>query len=240
MRALVISLILIATSPAWAAEVFVSDGDTLVLNGKTFRLDGIEAPQTDQTCLDEKGAVWSCGIDAREALKAHVGSRNVRCDDAGRDAVYRKRRLGICWAEGETTSLNQWLVGAGWALVDTNWHFKTDETDARLSRKGLWKGCFVAPQVLRRWTKNMAKLLGAACPPSDDWQVLSTLFPDYPTMPPGCSIKGKLAARASVFGSRGVYHLETCRSYRRTQKPERWFCSEDEAKAEGFRKSYTC
>jgi len=57
--------------------------------------------------------------------------------------------------------LNQWLVREGWALVDTNWRFKTDENDARHARKGLWKGCFVSPQLLRRYTKNMAKLTDA-------------------------------------------------------------------------------
>jgi len=59
-------------------------------------------------------------------------------------------------------------------------------------------------------------------------------------MPPGCAIKGKSAARAMMFGSRGIYHLEACRSYARTKAPDRWFCSEDEAKADGFRKSHTC
>jgi endonuclease YncB( thermonuclease family) len=240
MRALILSLVLITTGSSWAAEPFVSDGDTLVLNGKTFRLSDVEAPQTDQTCLDEAGAVWRCGIAARDALKAHIGSRSVRCDDAGPDAVFRKRRLASCWAEGETSSLNQWLVREGWALTDTSLRFKADESDARYARKGLWKGCFVGPQLLRRFTKNVAKLLGAGCPATDDWNVLSTLFPDNPTMPPGCSIKGKLAARALTSGNRGVYHLESCRSYRRTKTPERWFCSEEEAIAEGFRKSYTC
>ena len=240
MRALVISFILIAAGPSWATEAFVGDGDTLVLNGKIFRLDGIEAPQTDQTCWDDKRVVWRCGIDARDALKAHLGSRNVRCNDAGPDPLYRKRHLAVCWVEGDTISLNQWLVREGWALVDKNWRFKVDESDARYSRKGLWKGCFVSPQLMRRFTRNVAKLLGAACPETDDWKVLSTLFPDEPNMPSGCSIKGKLAARALVSGFRGIFHMESCGSYRRTQKPERWFCSEEEASAEGFRKSYTC
>jgi endonuclease YncB( thermonuclease family) len=240
MRALVIVLILIATGPSFAADVFISDGDTLVVNGKIFRLDGIEAPQTDQTCFDEAKAIWRCGIAARDALKAHINGREVRCDDVGPDPLYRKRRRAVCRVSDEPTSLNQWLVQEGWALVDTNWRLKTYETDASYAKKGLWKGCFVSPQLLRRFTKNVAKLLGAGCPPTDDWNVLSTLFPDYPSMPSGCSIKGKLAARALVFGNRGVYHLDSCRSYRRTQKPDRWFCSEDEAKAEGFRKSYTC
>ena len=47
MRALFAILILFAVSPSWALEVTVTDGDTLVLNGTSYRLDGIDAPQTD-------------------------------------------------------------------------------------------------------------------------------------------------------------------------------------------------
>jgi hypothetical protein len=32
--------------------------------------------------------------------------------------------------------------------------------------------------------------------------------------------------------------LESYGSYARTKNPHRWFCSEEEAKAEGYRKSY--
>jgi hypothetical protein len=66
------------------------------------------------------------------------------------------------------------------------------------------------------------------------------LFPDYPTMPPGCAIKGRAAMRAQIAGYVGIYHVEGCASYGRTTQPHRWFCSELEAKAAGYRKSYTC
>jgi methylphosphotriester-DNA--protein-cysteine methyltransferase len=46
--------------------------------------------------------------------------------------------------------------------------------------------------------------------------------------------------RSQLMGYVGIYHLPSCRSYARTKQPHRWFCSEDEAKAAGFRKSYTC
>lgn len=236
---LVVAFLALATAQSWAADAVVIDGDTLVLNGTTFRLDGVDAPQTDQTCLDESGAVWRCGIAARDQLQKQIGKRDVRCDDAGPDAVYKKRRLGICRVEGETANLNQWLVREGWAL-NLETRFKSDRDYARDNRKGLWNGCFVSPQTLRRWNQSVARLLGAACPQGNDWKARNVLFPERPTMPPGCSIKGKIAARALMFGSRGIYHLESCRSYRRTQAPERWFCSEDEAKADGFRKSHTC
>ena len=70
-------------------------------------------------------------------------------------------------------------------------------------------------------------------------EIRDILFPDDPAMPPGCSIKGKLAARAHFTGHRGIYHMEGCRSYGRTKRPDRWFCSENEAQAEGFRKALT-
>ena len=105
---------------------------------------------------------------------------------------------------------------------------------------GLWTGCFAAPRDLRFWNKVNAKLLGAACSNVRDLDVRNALFPDHPSMPPGCSIKGTMQWRAKFTQHRGIYHLEGCRSYRTTTNPRRWFCSEEQARAEGFRKAYTC
>src|ERR1700730_7865910 len=69
MRVFMIAAALSVTCPSWAANVDVIDGDTLKVNGKTFRLDGIDAPEKDQVCLDEKGAAWACGIDALARLR---------------------------------------------------------------------------------------------------------------------------------------------------------------------------
>lgn len=243
MRALIAVLVCIVATPSLAAETIITDGDTLTMNGTAYRLDGIDAPETDQVCLDEKGAVWPCGIEARDQLKRFVGKRDVRCESKGYDTVYRNRRIGICRIEGEVMSLNQWIVREGWALNFEPYakgRFKADEDGARAEPRGLWKGCFAAPQEQRRGTKKGAKLLGSACPSGKDKELRDLLFPDHPAMPPGCSIKGKFAVRAQVTGHRGIYHLEGCGSYGRTKTPDRWFCSEHEAQAEGFRKSFTC
>ena len=243
MRALIIALLIAAAMPSWAVEVSVMDGDTMILDGTAYRLDGIEAPQTDQTCLDDKGAAWTCGIDARDRLRDYVGKLDVRCTDRGPDSVYRKRRVGECWVAGSTISINQWMVQEGWALnLDRSAkdRFKADRDSASLNRKGLWKGCFVAPEALRRFTISTASLLGAACPQANNWPIRRTLFPDDPVMPPSCAIKGRINLRSQITGYFGVYHLPSCRSYERTKTPHRWFCSEEEAQAEGFRKSFTC
>ena len=82
-------------------------------------------------------------------------------------------------------------------------------------------------------SKRAAKLLGASCPAD----AREKLFPDEAKMPAGCFIKGHYALRA--WPNAGIYHLPTCGSFDRT-KAKRWFCSEEEALAAGFRRSYTC
>jgi endonuclease YncB( thermonuclease family) len=241
MRSLIVWFALVAMGTCADAATIITDVNTLISNDVIFRLDGIEGPQTDQVCLDDKGAKWLCGIAARDGLREWVGARTVRCDDKGPDRAFKKRQIGVCRVGDEKTSLNQWLVREGWALptVSKN-RLPADQDSARDNRKGLWKGCFVSPEALRRLTISTAKLLGAACPKSNSWPVREMLFPDSPAMPAGCPIKGRAALRAQVAGDRGIYHLESCGSYRRTKNPHRWFCSEEEAQAAGYRKSYTC
>jgi endonuclease YncB( thermonuclease family) len=243
MRALIAAFLIAAATSCWAVEVSITDGDTLILDGVIYRLDGIEAPQTDQTCLDDKGAAWTCGIEARDRLREYVGKGEVRCTDRGPDSVYRKRRIGDCSVAGEAIGINQWLVQQGWALNldrSAKGRFKADRDNASANRMGLWKGCFVSPEALRRFTISTAALLGAACPKANNWPVREKLFPDTPAMPTGCAIKGRIVLRSQLTGYPGIYHLPSCRSYDRTKNPHRWFCSEQEAQAEGFRKSFTC
>lgn len=243
MRALIAAVLIVAATPGFAAQATITDGNTLILDGVTYRLDGIDAPQTDQTCLDEKGAAWTCGIEARDRLREHVGKREVRCTDRGADSNAGKRRIGECFVADETVSLNRWMVQQGWALNldrSAKGRFKADRDGASAKGVGLWKRCFVAPDDLRRISIATAPLLGAACPKTNNWKVRETLFPESPVMPAGCDIKGRIVLRSQMGGYRGIYHLPACRSYPRTRTVNRWFCSEDEARAAGFRKSYTC
>jgi endonuclease YncB( thermonuclease family) len=239
---LVVALTILSTAKASAAAPTIRDGGTLQLGNMTYRLDGIDAPAFDQLCIDEHADSWTCGIEARDQLTKLIGGRAVRCDDLGVDPTYKKRHLGVCKVEGETTSLSQLLVRQGFALnveSSATGRFKTDEARAREDRQGLWKGCFVAPQEFRLGRKDGA-LQGSSCPADRDREIRAALFPDDPVMPSGCSIKGKYAVRARVTGNLGIYHLQACRSYPTLTKPDRWFCSEEDAQAAGFRKAYNC
>jgi len=232
----------LSATQSWAANTTVRDGSTLQLGNVTYRLDGIDVPPIDQLCIDEHAESWTCGIEVRDQLAKLIGDRQVRCDDLGVDPTTKKRHLGVCKIEGETTSLSQLLVGKGFALnveASATGRFKTDEARARDDRQGLWKGCFVAPQEFRSGKKDGA-LLGGSCPAERDKEIREALFPDELAMPSGCNIKGKFAVRARVTGNVGIYHLQGCRSYPALTKPDRWFCSEEDAQAAGFRRAYNC
>jgi len=242
IRSLFIVGIVLSISPSRAATPIVRDGNTIQLGEMTYRLDGIDAPELDQTCIDDQADPWTCGLEAREQLASLIGGRSVRCDDLGSDKSYRKRRVGLCTVEGETASLNQELVRAGFALdfePSAKGRFLQDEAGARDARLGLWKGCFVAAQEFRLGKKD-GSLHGAACRTDRDRQIREALFPEDLAMPSSCSIKGKFAVRASVTGNVGIYHLQGCPSYPATTQPDRWFCSEDDAEAAGFRRAFNC
>ena len=239
-------VLLIATvlwaNPSRAASPIVRDANTIQLGDATYRLDGVDAPELDQICIDDHADPWTCGVDARDQLTKLVGGRAVHCDDLGPDKAHKKRHLGLCTVDGETISVNQQLIRLGFALnvhPSAKSQFDKDQTGARDDGKGLWKGCFVAPQEFRIGKKD-GELLGGACRADKDREIRGVLFPDDLAMPPRCSIKGKFAARARFTGNIGIYHLQGCRSYPALTKPDRWFCSEDDAQAAGFRRAYNC
>jgi endonuclease YncB( thermonuclease family) len=238
---LVLSLVLLSGT-ARAATAVVRDGDTIQLGDVTYRLDGADAPELDQVCIDDHADSWACGLDAREQLTKLVGSRSVRCDDLGADKTFRNRRVAICRVEGDAESLNRQLVQRGLAVSiepAAKLHLKDDAAAAKADNRGLWKGCFALPQDFRTGKKD-GPLMGAACRPDRDTQIRAALFPMDLAMPPNCSIKGKFAVRARLTGNVGIYHLQGCLSYAGLTQPDRWFCSEDDAKAAGFRRAFNC
>ena len=242
MRFFVAILAFMLASPGWAADVVIKDGDTLQVAGITYRLDGIDAPEFDQMCIDDHADSWTCGVEARDQLAKLIAGRGVHCKDMGPDKAFSKWHAGICSVDGESDSLNQMLVRQGFALnfePNVKGGFRGDEAAAKNNVLGLWKGCFVTPQAFRRGDKT-APLLGASCRTDKDFELRAALFPDNPAMPPGCSIKAKFAARARVTGNVGIYNLQGCRSYAPLTRPDRWFCSEEDAQAAGFRRAYNC
>jgi len=243
MRFLFLLVVLIFTTPARATDVIIKDAGTLQLAGTTYRLDGVDAPAFDQLCLNEFADAYACGADAREQLAKLIGDHAVRCDDLGPDKSFGRWHVGVCTVEGATSSLNQQVVQKGFALATASSiksGFKDDEAAAKQDSQGLWKGCFVAGTDFRHGNKAAAALLGGSCRSDKEAETRAILFPSETVAPPGCTIKGKLAVRARVTGNFGIYHLQACRTYETLIKPDRWFCSEEDAQADGFRRAFNC
>jgi endonuclease YncB( thermonuclease family) len=231
------SVCLLLAAPLSAAEVKgipeIVDADTIYVGTQKIRLSGIDAPETDQICLDSRGQNSSCGVDARSRLQEHAGSRPWICQLSGIDR--HGRNLGTCSVNGEDVS--RWLVHNGWALAFRRYStaYVADEDYAREHRSGLWGGAFIAPWD---WRLRGAKttILGALDVPADaQRKLMSPRIAGEPSAP-GCVIKGNMNRRDEC-----IYHVPGGRFYGRLQmepaRLRRWFCSEAEAEAAGCRKS---
>ena len=55
----------------------IRDGDQVVIGNSRIELGGIDAPSSDQLCLNNKGERWTCGVAARDELIRHVSNDTV-------------------------------------------------------------------------------------------------------------------------------------------------------------------
>jgi endonuclease YncB( thermonuclease family) len=230
-----------ASSAALRGTALVVDGDTLEVAGTRVRLSGIDAPETDQVCLDAAARPWSCGIAAREALASAIGSLAVACKPSGLDQY--ARTLAACRA-ADGRDLQDVMVRQGYALSFRHYSHAYDgaEDEARGRRQGLWAGAFVAPWDWRHRTPT-TEVLGAASVPITARSLL--LPPERAAIAgaqggnapdPACVIKGNVNR-----GGERIYHVPGQRQYAavriRPGDGKRWFCSENEARAAGWRKA---
>ena len=72
-----------------------------------MRLEGIDAPETGQTCGGRELSSWACGSAALEALARLVAGQHVSCTGSGYDAY--GRLLASCTAAGR--ELNAEIAG---------------------------------------------------------------------------------------------------------------------------------
>jgi endonuclease YncB( thermonuclease family) len=135
------------TTPILAGITSIIDGGTIRIGSARFRLHGIDAPETKQSCT-AGGKEWSCGWQAANTLANIVGAHSVTCSQSDID------RYGRIVAECRTGAidLNEWMVGNGWAVAYKRFSldYLREEGDARQARKGLWRGGFAMPWEWRR------------------------------------------------------------------------------------------
>jgi endonuclease YncB( thermonuclease family) len=195
---------------AQEAPARVIDGDTLDIAGERIRLHGIDAPEKDQTCTID-GEEWECGIAAWGYLVQLLAGQIVTCDP--RDIDQYGRTVAVCFADNQ--DINAAMVADGWALAyrEYSQDYVPHEAAAETAGLGLWQGAFVPP-----WEWRQGGRL-------DENEIL-----------PECALKGNIAR-----GGERIYHVPGGRYYGVTvmnlEAGERWFCTEAEAVAAGWRRS---
>ena len=149
-------VLLLAAGAVYLAEVEtvvgrvrIVDGDSLVLDGRSIRLAGMDAPELGQTCARGE-VVVRCGERARERLQALTAGREVSCRVTGRDRY--RRDLARCTAGSEDLAAR--LVREGVAVAFGA--FEAEEGDARRAGRGLWLETFDRPVAWRRQHRREA------------------------------------------------------------------------------------
>jgi len=202
--------------------VRVVDGDTIEveINGKTepVRYIGIDTPET----VDPRKPVQCFGVEASKKNKELVDGKMVRLEKDITDRDKYNRLLRYVWLG--STLINQVLVERGYAKsysyppdVKYQDKFVTAEREARENKLGLWTACgFEATAT----TPATAQTSSSASNPS-------------------CTIKGNISASGEK-----IYHMQGCGSYTKTtideSRGEKWFCTEAQAQAAGWRKALNC
>ena len=132
-----------STAPALAASAVVRNGDTIQLGDIAYRLDGVDAPELDQTCSDAGGRSWACGSAAARELRNHVNGHELKCESSRYDQF--KRVLAICFLP-DGSDINAWMVREGWALAFRSAkRYRPEQDAAAATRRGLWAGTFATP-----------------------------------------------------------------------------------------------
>ena len=128
-----------------AGRVRVIDGDTVAIDGVRWRLHGIDAPESGQSCR-AWGRTWDCGTAATEALVSRAAGMSC----SGSETDQYGRSIGVCSSGG--IDLNGWLVANGLALAYRQFadDYTDEEDEARANRRGMHRGEHVAPWNWRR------------------------------------------------------------------------------------------
>ena len=187
----------------------VIDGDTVDVGQTRVRIFGIDAPERDQPCTTLNGQNWGCGDWVTQQVRDLFEGQQVRCTPM--DKYRYGRVVAKCFAND--TDIGARLVQDGLAFAYRKYamDYDLDEKAALVAKRGIHGFTMQSPARYR-----LTRIKGREA------------------QDPNCSIKGNISAKG-----RRIYHMPGQKFYDRTgirpENGERWFCSEAQARASGWR-----
>ena len=192
-----------------SGSAHVIDGDTVSIGETRVRLEGIDAPKSAQTCQRRWFGSWPCGTAATAHLVKIIGDKPVSCQPRGLDKY--GRTLAVCFVDGRDINAQMVRQGYAWAFVRYSKDYVAEEAKARAEGLGIWQG-----EAMPAWEFRARR-----------WAVAES------DAPRGCAIKGNVTKHGRI------YHMPWSPWYMQIKiepdKGKRWFCSEAEAVAAGWR-----
>ena len=160
---LILIITLFLTQTLNSTEIYgvpkIIDGDTVHINTKKIRLEGIDAPEIKQQCKKpflkisaiigfEFNKNYSCGVTAKKKLTDKIDSSKIKCISSSKDRY--KRFLATCYKD--KINLNKWMVRNGYAVAYKKYskNYMRDEEYAKENKLGLWEGSFITPEKWRK------------------------------------------------------------------------------------------
>lgn len=128
--ALLVLIALFALQAA-AQQVRVIDGDTLQLDGTTYRIQGIDAPEMKQWCGD-----YPAGVLAAQAMQMLIRmGKDVTCEPRETDRY--GRTVGLCRVDGRDIGKEMVRLGMAWAFTRYSQDYRPEEARARAENLGV-------------------------------------------------------------------------------------------------------
>ncbi len=148
-RVALLSLVIAANCLAQSvAAQAVVDGDSIELNGKLYRLYGIDAPDDGQICPDG----WPAAYEAEAYLDQLIGGKTVTCMPVG--LPQRNEMDAICRADGVDVGAAMVTGGMAYAFVPHSVRYITQENAAASANRGVHRHKCLAPWTWRSMVKK--------------------------------------------------------------------------------------
>ncbi|MFH7326439.1 thermonuclease family protein [Desulfurivibrio sp. C05AmB] len=218
-----LALVASAQADTWQARVTnISDGDTITVitpagQQERIRFYGIDAPESGQPF----------GRASTDHVKKVIGDAGFQVEIAEIDRDRYGRIVGMVIVNG--LNLNRDLVRVGLAWVYPQYckrpecrEWRELEQEAKANKLGLWR----EPGAVPPWEWRRGQRDRQPNQPAASNQVKGG----------DCLIKGNINRQGDK-----IYHVPGGRYYEQTKidesRGQRWFCSEEEAGAVGWRRS---